>query len=89
MKKCKILILDESTSALDAEMEKSVRYNIDKIRKERGLTEIFIAHRLSTVKESWLYNSNMKGRIVEKGTHNELISLNGDYKQLIDKQLVN
>ena len=52
MNKCKILILDESTSALDAEMEKSVRYNIDKIRKERGLNEIVIAHRLSTMKEA-------------------------------------
>lgn len=88
MRKCKILILDEATSDLDAETENEVRNNINKIRKKRGLTVIVIAHRLSTIKDADCILFMKKGKISERGTHDELINNNGDYKVLIDKQLV-
>lgn len=88
MRKCKILILDEATSALDAETENEVRYNINIIRKKRGLTVIVIAHRLSTIKNADCILFMKKGKISERGTHDELINKNGDYKVLINKQLV-
>ncbi len=88
MRKCKILILDEATSDLDAETENEVRNNINKIRKKRGLTVIVIAHRLSTIKDADCILFMKKGKISERGTHDKLINNNGDYKVLIDKQLV-
>ena len=63
-------------------------YDINKIRKKRGLTVIVIAHRLSTIKDADCILFMKKGKISERGTHDELINNNGDYKVLIDKQLV-
>ena len=88
LKKSKILILDEATSALDAELENEVRMSIDAIKKSMQITIIVIAHRLSTIKNADEIIVLNKGSIKERGTHEELMRLNGEYKHLIEKQLV-
>lgn len=75
-----ILILDEATSALDTESEKLVQDALANLMKNR--TSLVIAHRLSTVKNADLICVLHKGRIVEQGTHNELIELGGRYRKL-------
>ena len=87
MRDVKILILDEATSALDAEFEDSVQKALDNLVKEKKLTTIIIAHRLSTIKNADKIIILNKGKIVESGTHEELINLNGEYKRLMSKQL--
>ena len=84
--KPKILILDEATSALDNESEKEVQQALDNICK-KNITVIVIAHRLSTIKNSDLIYSMKEGKIVEKGTHEELLKLNGYYAGLIKGQI--
>ncbi|MBQ6516948.1 type I secretion system permease/ATPase [bacterium] len=81
----KILIFDEATSALDYESERIIRDNMAMI--SQGRTTIIIAHRLSTIKNCDKIFCFEKGRIVEAGTHNELIAKNGYYKKLYDAQL--
>ena len=88
MKKCKILILDESTSALDAEMEDTIRESIEIIRRKRKITIIIIAHRLSTIKKADVIMYLDKGKVIEEGTHDELIKMNGEYKQSVENQLI-
>ena len=88
LKKSKILILDEATSALDAELENEVRMSIDTIKKSMNITIIVIAHRLSTIKNADEILVLNKGSIKERGTHEELMCMNGEYKHLIEKQLV-
>ena len=88
LKKSKILILDEATSALDAELENEVRMSIDAIKKSMQITIIVIAHRLSTIKNADEIIVLNKGSIKERGNHKELMRLNGEYKHLIEKQLV-
>ena len=88
MRKAKILILDEATSALDAEMEDTIRESIELIRRNRKITIIVIAHRLSTIKNADVIMYIDKGRVIEEGTHDELIKLNGEYKQLVENQLI-
>ncbi|MCF6365242.1 MAG: ABC transporter ATP-binding protein/permease [Bacteroidales bacterium] len=80
-----IMILDEATSSLDTESEKLVQDALYKLMKNR--TSIVIAHRLSTVKSADLICVLNEGEIIEKGTHNELIKLNGNYKKLYDLQM--
>ncbi len=75
-----ILILDEATSALDTESERLVQDALDKLMKNR--TSIVIAHRLSTIKNADMICVLHKGRIVETGTHDQLIALNGRYTKL-------
>ncbi|MBV7529993.1 ABC transporter ATP-binding protein [Chitinophaga sp. sic0106] len=85
LKNPRILILDEATSALDSESEKLVQDALDKLME--GRTSIVIAHRLATVRESDKIIVLDKGRIVEAGTHWELIEVEGGlYKSLSDMQ---
>jgi ABC-type multidrug transport system fused ATPase/permease subunit len=88
MKDAKILIFDEATSALDSENEAIVQDAINNIIKKKNITSIIIAHRLSTVKNANLIFVMNCGKIVEFGTHDELIQKNGEYKKLIQRQLV-
>ena len=79
-----ILILDEATSALDTESERLVQDALYKLMKTR--TTIAVAHRLSTIKNSDEICVMHEGKIVERGTHNELMHLDGYYKKLHDMQ---
>ena len=81
-----ILILDEATSALDTESERSVQEALDRLMKNR--TTLVIAHRLSTIRNADLICVMHEGKIVERGSHDELIALNGYYKRLVDMQSV-
>ena len=89
MKKPKILILDESTSALDSESEYEIWNSIYEFKKEINMGVIIIAHRLSSIKNCDRIIVLDKGKIVESGTHQELIGLNGKYKELMEKQMNN
>jgi ABC-type multidrug transport system fused ATPase/permease subunit len=80
-----ILILDEATSSLDTENEKSLQDNLRDVFKGKTTT-IIIAHRLSTIVDSDEIVVLQKGVIIEKGTHNDLIKINGEYKKLWDAQ---
>ena len=79
-----ILILDEATSALDTESERLVQDAIEHLMQNR--TAIVIAHRLSTIKSADLICVLHEGRIIEQGTHNQLIALNGQYTKLYNMQ---
>lgn len=81
-----ILILDEATSALDTESEKLVQEALENLMKNR--TTIVIAHRLSTIQNADEICVLDGGQIVERGTHKELIALNGTYKKLQDAQKI-
>ncbi len=79
-----IMILDEATSALDTESERLVQSALENMMKNR--TSIVIAHRLSTIQNSDLIVVMQKGKIVEKGGHEELIAKNGVYQKLVTMQ---
>ena len=88
MKDAKILIFDEATSALDSENEAIVQEAINNVINQKKITTIIIAHRLSTVKNANVIYVMNYGKIIEYGTHDELILKNGEYKKLIQRQLV-
>ena len=79
-----IMILDEATSALDTESEKLVQVALENMMQNR--TSIVIAHRLSTIQKADLIVVMKKGRIVEQGTHDQLLALNGNYNKLVTMQ---
>ncbi|ERJ12108.1 ABC transporter ATP-binding protein [Haloplasma contractile] len=87
LKDAPILLLDEATSALDTESEAIVRDALNKFMV--GKTSITIAHRLSTIKHVDRILVVSGGRVVEEGTHEELLSINGVYSDLYNKQLYN
>jgi subfamily B ATP-binding cassette protein MsbA len=80
----RILILDEATSSLDSESEALIRDGLRSLR--RGRTTFVIAHRLSTIESADQILVMEEGRIIERGTHRELLAVNGRYRQLYDKQ---
>ena len=79
-----IMILDEATSALDTESEKFVQVALENMMQNR--TSIVIAHRLSTIQKADKIVVLQKGKIVEQGTHDQLITLNGTYNKLVSMQ---
>ena len=79
-----ILILDEATSALDSESERAVQRGLEELMQ--GRTSIVIAHRLSTIQHADTIVVLNQGRIVEQGSHSELMALGGLYKKLVDLQ---
>ena len=87
LKKSKILILDDCLSSVDAKTETSILSNIKKSKKEE--TVIIVSHKISSVIHADLIIVLDKGIIIEKGTHNQLLSIDGFYKKLAQKQLEN
>ncbi len=84
LKNAPILILDEATSALDTESEREVQSALENLMRNR--TTFVIAHRLSTIKNAHRIIVIQNGRVVEDGTHEELLSLHGEYEQLYQMQ---
>lgn len=80
----KILVLDEATSALDSKTETEIQKALTTLVK--GRTSIIIAHRLSTIMNANEIVVMEKGKIVQRGTHNELIRKKGEYRKLWDLQ---
>jgi subfamily B ATP-binding cassette protein MsbA len=86
LKNSPIIILDEATSSLDTESERLVQDAINHLMQDR--TSLVIAHRLSTVRHADEILVLQKGEIVERGTHDQLVDLNGFYRRLVDMQEV-
>ncbi|KAJ2175046.1 hypothetical protein IW139_000985 [Coemansia sp. RSA 353] len=84
VRKPKLLLLDEATAALDSRSEKVVQKVLDKASKER--TTLTVAHRLSTIQDCDMIVVFKNGRIVEHGTHDELLALKGTYHLLVEQQ---
>ncbi|HEX6125335.1 MAG TPA: ATP-binding cassette domain-containing protein, partial [Pyrinomonadaceae bacterium] len=80
----RILILDEATSSLDSESEALIQEGLNRLRA--GRTTFVIAHRLSTIRSADQILVVEAGEILERGTHEQLIAMDGRYKQLYDKQ---
>lgn len=81
-----ILIFDDCLSAIDTKTEEEILHNLSRIMSEK--TTIFIAHRISTIKNADHIIVLDEGEIVEQGTHNELLEMNGEYANLFEKQLL-
>jgi len=86
MRNPKILILDDALSAVDTYTEERILHRLREFMKDR--TSIIISHRISTVKDADLIVVLQNGEIVERGTHDELVAINGIYADLHQKQLL-
>ena len=83
-----MLLLDEATSALDADSEFQVQKAIDQLIAKGDMTVIIIAHRLSTIQKANAIAVIVDGRVVEKGSHAELLAKeDGHYTRLVDRQM--
>ena len=86
MRDPRILILDDSLSAVDTYTEETILHNLRDVRA--GRTTLIVSHRVSTIRDADLICVLQDGRIIERGTHNELLRLDGEYADLYERQLL-
>ena len=86
MRDPRILILDDSLSAVDTYTEEKILHNLRDLRQDR--TTLIVSHRISTIRDADLICVLHKGRIIERGTHAELLRLDGEYAELYERQLL-
>jgi ATP-binding cassette subfamily B protein len=86
MRDPRILILDDALSAVDTYTEETILRNLKGVRENR--TTLIVSHRVSTIKDADLICVLSDGRIIERGTHDELLELDGEYADLYERQLL-
>ena len=86
MRDPRILILDDSLSAVDTYTEETILKNLRGVREDR--TTLIVSHRVSTIRDADLICVLADGRIIERGTHDELLKLDGEYADLYERQLL-
>ena len=86
MRDPRILILDDSLSAVDTYTEEKILHNLRDIRADR--TTLIVSHRVSTIRDADLICVLDRGQIIERGTHDDLIKLDGEYAELYERQLL-
>ena len=84
MRDARILILDDSLSAVDTYTEEKILHNLRDVRE--GRTTLVVSHRISTIRDADLICVMADGRIIERGTHDELLALDGEYADLYERQ---